>query len=145
MNDANGKVPPTADTVAIRDEWIAAVNELVARVEGWCKEMEWATRRAPKRIEEESLGKYEVPMLLMQQWDVRLLMDPVGRTIVGAAGRVDFYVLPQYDDLAVLYRNDDGEWLMSVETGLPDNESPFTRDSFKDVVETLVKRHAETR
>jgi hypothetical protein len=76
----------------VRDEWIAAVNELVIRVEGWCKELDWATRRAPKRItDDHPIGHYAVPMLRMQHWDIQVLLEPASRFGVRNDGQCDLY------------------------------------------------------
>jgi hypothetical protein len=92
--------PPTAPAEnwqAIRDEWIAAVEGLVADAEAWSKTQGWATRRDPKTIAEDPLGAYLVPRLLIHGVDGRLLLDPVTRFVVGGLGLVDFCVLPSYD------------------------------------------------
>jgi hypothetical protein len=142
MSGPNG-TPPRADAAAHRDEWIAAVNELVTRVEGWCKELDWATRRAPKRIKDRILGTYELPMLLTQQWDAKLLLNPDEPDRAMGEGRVNLYTMPEYDDVAVLLRRN-GDWTMRVQMGKDERDFvPFTRDAFKDVVETFARRHAE--
>lgn len=129
---------------ALREEWIAAVTELVTQVEGWCKERDWSTRRAPKRIEDKAHGDYEIPMLLMQQWDAKLLLIPISEFVgLEKDGRVDLYTMPEYDDVAVLIRRK-GEWIMRVQLGKEERDFiPFTRDSFHEVTETFVRRYAE--
>jgi hypothetical protein len=143
MSETNGTTPEV-NNVAVRDEWIAAVNELVTRVEGWCKELDWATRRSPKRIKDKALGTFDVPMLLMQQWDAKLLLSPINRFVGGEAdGRVDLYTMPEYDDVAVLIRRN-GDWQMRVQLGKDERDFvPFSRDTFKEVIETFARRHAE--
>lgn len=141
MSNTNGA--PTADPAAARDEWVAAVTALVERVEGWCKELDWATRRAPKTIKDETLGEYDVPMLLMQYWNAKLMLNPDGPFTVGADGRVNLYTMPEYDDVAVLLRRS-GEWQMVVQMGRDRREpAAFTRDAFQEVIETFAKRHAQ--
>jgi hypothetical protein len=141
MSSTNGK--PLADLAVVRDGWVAAVNALVGQVEGWCKELDWPTRRASKRVKDKTLGEYEVPMLLMQQWDAKLLLNPDGPFIVGADGRVNLYTMPEYDDLAILLRQGT-DWQMKVQMGRDQREPvPFTRETFKDVIETFAQRHAQ--
>src|SRR5207248_1192305 len=91
------------------------------------------------------IGAYEVPMLLMQQWDVKLLLEPVSRFVSGADGRVDLYTMPQYDDLAVLTR-EHGVWMLWwVELGREQWPAmPLTRDTFKCVIETFAGRRMGT-
>lgn len=145
MSDTNGAMKDI-DVAAVRTEWVAAVNELVARIEGWCKELDWATARAPKRLKDKLLGAYEVPMLLLQQWDTKLLLEPISRFVAGEAdGRVNLYTMPEYDDVAVLIRRN-GNWQMRVQLGKDERDFvPFTRDTFKEVIETFARRHAETQ
>lgn len=144
MGDANELLPPGADPTAVRAEWIAAVNELVTRIEGWCKEFDWATRRALKQLKDKPIGAYEVPMLLIQQWDVKLLLEPISRFVAGANGRVDLYTMPEYDDMAVLTR-ENGDWvLLRVEFGRERWPAmSLTCDTFKQVIETFVDRRTE--
>jgi hypothetical protein len=144
MGDANELLPPGADPAAVRDEWIAAVNELVTRVEGWCKELEWSTRQAPKRItDDHPLPTYEVPMLLMQYWDVRLLLEPTSRFGMRNDGQCDLYVTPAYDDMAVVYRRA-ADWFIRERTpqGLG-TEQPLTSESLRQIAKQLRSHHAE--
>jgi len=146
MSETNGTMKEI-DIAAVRDEWIAAVNELVTRVEGWCKEMDWVTRKAPKKFKDKRIGAYDAPMLLLQHWDNKLLLEPISRFVAGedVTGRIDLYTMPEYDDVAVLIRQNN-DWKMRVQCGKEESDFvPFTRDSFKDVIETFARRHAETQ
>jgi hypothetical protein len=49
-----------------RAVWIDRVNELVGLVERWAKELDWATRRVEKKLDDARVGKHRVPALLMQ-------------------------------------------------------------------------------
>ena len=142
MSNTNGA--PTADPAAVRDEWVAVVTELVERVEGWCKELDWATRRAPKTIKEDKpLVPYEVPMLRMQYWDVQLMLDPTSRFGIRNDGQCDLYIMPAYDDMAVVYRRD-GDWfLRERKPGGLGEEQPFSRDSLQRLAEVLRGQHAQ--
>lgn len=139
MSKVNGP-PAGVDAVAVRDEWVAAANELISRVEGWCKELDWATRRTSKRItDDQEIGPYEVPMLLIQRWDTKLLLSPVSHSVAGGGGRADLYTLPEYDDVAVLLW-EDRNWRMQVQLGRDSREAEFTRDSFREVLEVFSQR-----
>ena len=39
----------------------------------------------------------------MQEETYRVLLEPVGRSTLGAEGVVDLYLMPAYDDIASLY------------------------------------------
>jgi hypothetical protein len=143
MSEING-AKKDDDSALVRDEWIAAVNELVTRVEGWCKELDWATRRAPKRIKDDRpLGPYEVPMLRMQYWDIQVLLEPISRFGVRNDGQCDLYIMPAYDDLAIIYRRGTN-WFVRERTrdGMSD-EQPLTLNALRQMVELLRANHAE--
>jgi len=91
------------DRIKARAEWLERVNALVDQVEAWAKELNWATRRIEKKVEDSFVGDHRVPALLMQEDTCRILLEPVGRSAPGAEGVVDLYLLPAYDDIASLY------------------------------------------
>ena len=86
-----------------RETWIDRVTSLVGQVEQWGREMGWSTRRVEKSLDDAWIGKHRVPALLMQQDTCRALLEPIGRSTPGAAGVVDLYLMPAYDDIASLY------------------------------------------
>lgn len=143
MSDTNGK-PMVGDPATVRDEWVAAVNALVAQVEGWCKELDWPTRRAPKAIgDDQPLDTYEVPMLRMQYWDVNLMLDPTSRFGIRNDGQCDLYVMPAYDDLAVVYRRGQNWFVRERQAGGLGEERPFSRESLQQMAEILRGHHAQ--
>jgi hypothetical protein len=86
-----------------RSIWIDRINSLVGQVEQWAREMNWSTRRVEKKLDDARIGNHRVPSLLMQEDTCRVLLEPVGRSAPGAAGVVDLYLMPAYDDIASLY------------------------------------------
>ena len=111
----------------VRDEWVAAVEQLVGDAEGWAHKHDWAVRREPKIIQEDRLGQYTVPRLLIHATAGRLLLDPVARYVPGALGVVDLYVLPAYDAVMVS-RTDDGWRLHPI--GADDVPQTWSEESF---------------
>jgi hypothetical protein len=89
--------------IRVRAAWLERVNALVDQVETWAKELNWATRRVEKKIEDSFIGDHRVPALVMQEDTYRILLEPVGRSTAGAEGVVDLYLLPAYDDIATLF------------------------------------------
>jgi hypothetical protein len=85
-----------------RDAWIERVTGLVDQVEQWGKELGWSTRHVEKSLDDARIGRHRVPALLMQQDTCRALLEPIGRSAPGADGVVDLYLMPAYDDIAVL-------------------------------------------
>jgi len=138
------------DTDKIRADWIAAVTDLVAQVEGWCKEEDWPTRRAIKTLDEPPIGKYGVPMLLIQNLDVRLLLEPVSRFVAGGDGLVDLYRMPAYDDIASIFWRR-GKWYIHYwpsngkvpATPLDAKPRLFTKAQFVRAVQSMIGEDAE--
>ncbi len=129
-----------------RTAWIERVNDLISEVEGWAKELDWATRRVSKKLDDSRIGKHRVPALLMQADTCRVLLEPLGRSSIGTEGVVDLYLMPAYDDIARL-TYDHGGWnlhyLSEIESTSPTNPEtlPFTKETFGRVIEEM-RRHA---
>jgi hypothetical protein len=91
------------ERIQARSSWTEKINALVDQVEAWAKELNWATRRVEKKLDDSFIGEHQVPALLMQEDTCRILLEPIGRSTAGAEGVVDLYLLPAYDDIATLY------------------------------------------
>lgn len=91
------------ERIRARAAWIEVVTALVDQVEAWANELQWSTRRVEKKIEDAWVGDHRVPALLMQAETCRIMLEPVGRSTMGAEGIVDLYLMPAYDDIASLY------------------------------------------
>ncbi|HEX5444044.1 MAG TPA: hypothetical protein VFW87_09460, partial [Pirellulales bacterium] len=75
------------------------------------------TKLDTKKITEEVIGTYEAPRLLIHAPEARFLLDPIAKCVVGAAGRIDFCVIPSYD--AVPLVKIDGGWRFLLGGGNP--------------------------
>ena len=53
--------------------------------------------------------RYEVPVLVLDRDEAEVSLVPVARKVPGADGLVDFYLMPDFDDVASLYR-EKGQW-----------------------------------
>ena len=111
----------------IRDEWVASVEQLVGDAEVWARKQDWAVRRDAKTIQEDRLGQYTVPRLLIHATAGRLLLDPVARYVAAALGVVDLYVLPSYDAV-MISRADDGWRLHPI--GADEVPQPWSEEAF---------------
>ena len=127
---------PVKNWEQIRDEWVAAVEQLVRETEAWAQAQGWATRRDPKEATEYRLGGYTVPQLLIHAPAGRLLLDPIARYVPGALGVVEFCALPSYDSLR-LARTADGWVLDSDNPG----EAPraWSEATFRDAALRLLE------
>ncbi len=131
-----------------REEWLARLNELIAILENWAKELDWSSRRISKKMTEVSLGgEYSAPGLLMQKEFAKILVEPIGSSSPNSEGIVDIYLMPAYDDIATLYFSN-GSWRIHFlfhDEALPighistDNfpSRELTKQSLKEVLERM--------
>ncbi len=96
---------------AVRAEWLDHLDALFPRVKGWAEGSGWRTRPSTKPVTEPGLGRYEVPLLLMERDEVEVIFSPVARTAPGAEGVVDLCLMPGHDDVASLYF-EGGRWFI---------------------------------
>jgi hypothetical protein len=94
----------------LRQEWQAAVEQLVRSAEEWSALQGWDNRREEKQISEDFLGTYQVPRLLILKGASRLVLEPVARFVPGGSGMADLAVLPSYD--SVTLTRDQGQWFV---------------------------------
>jgi hypothetical protein len=127
---------PATNAMPERDEWVAEVRRLVAEAEEWSQRQGWAVRRDEKTITETGLGRYSVPVLLIQTPRGRLLLDPIARHIVGASGRIDLCGLPSYDPTPIV-READGWQFKSLEK--EEYSRPWSEEAFVDLVGGLTE------
>ena len=58
-------------------------------------------------LSEEHLGKYEIPKLKLIVGSEAIVLEPVGRHVLGARGRIDLYLIGfKSDARMVLWRED---------------------------------------
>jgi hypothetical protein len=116
-----------------RDDWVAAVEQIVSDAEAWATEQHWSVHRGPKTITERLLGTYDVPALLIRAPTGRFVIDPIARFVGGASGRIDFCVFPSCDYVMIV-RADAG-W--QIETNPKTISRPWSRPTFFEVVSEL--------
>ena len=127
---------PAENGDAQRDEWIAAVEQVVSDAEAWATEQHWFVHRGPKTITEPALGSYEVPTLLIQAPAGRFVIDPIARFVIGALGEIDFCVHPSYYYVMIV-RTESG-W--QVETNPRATGRPWSKQTFFEVVSELARK-----
>jgi hypothetical protein len=126
------------DPDAVRAEWLERLNALALEVKGWVEPAGWRTRLASKPTRDSVLGRFEVPLLLMERDGVEVALNPASRFVSGSEGAVDLYVVPAYDEVAGPYF-EAGHWVIYHVTheaeaagirepeGLPLSETTLTR------------------
>ncbi len=140
MNKAKATEPHAAEAVRVRDEWLARLTALVDQVEAWGRELDWATRRIEKPMEDEDIGPYSAPGLLLQKEFTRVLLEPIDRAAPGADGVVDLYLMPAYDDVATLFFIG-GRWQVHFAPGALTKTKlrPLTKAVFQKVLAGLTR------
>ena len=108
--------PQVVDLEAMRAEWLGRLNDLATQVKGWAETSGWRTRTVSKPTRDAGLGRYEVPLLLMERDGVEVALNPVSRFVTGTEGAVDLYVVPAYEEVAGLYFVD-GRWTLHYISG----------------------------
>jgi hypothetical protein len=127
---------PVENGEAQRDEWVAAVEQVVSDAETWATEQKWFVHRGPKTITEDPVGSYEVPTLLIQAPAGRFVIDPIARYVIGALGKIEFCVFPSYYYVMIV-RTEAG-W--QVETNPKTTSRPWSKQTFFEVVSELARK-----
>ena len=127
---------PAEDEEAQRDEWVAAVEQVISDAEAWATEQKWFVHRDGKTITEEPIGSYEVPALLIQAPAGRFVLEPRGRYITGATGAIELSVFPSYESVLIV-RNDAG-WHLVVDR--PTLGRSWSKEAFLEILSTLAKK-----
>ncbi|MGC8639651.1 MAG: hypothetical protein ACP5XB_07200 [Isosphaeraceae bacterium] len=91
------------------DAWLELLKSLVADVKAWAEAAGWETRLTGRDVNEKGFVRYEVPVLVLDRDGAEVSLVPVARKVLGADGLVDFYLMPDFDDVASLYR-EEGQW-----------------------------------
>jgi hypothetical protein len=120
--------PSIEEPETVKKDWLGHLERLVQDVKSWAEAAGWRTRRITKTVNERQLGKYEVPVLLMEKDTVEVVLNPVARLVPEANGAVDLYLSPAYDDIASLYFEGD-HWV--VHYSEPPN--PFATESMVEI------------
>ena len=113
--DAQSETPPrhsVENAEAQRDDWVAAVEQVISDAEAWATEQHWFVHRTPKTIAEDDVGSYEVPTLLIRAPAGRFTLEPMGRYIIGATadgrciggamGEIEWNVYPSYEYVRIV-------------------------------------------
>jgi hypothetical protein len=140
----------TSAVSAQRDQFSQRVQALVEQVRQWVEPHEWVTKAYPKKMRDADNQIYMIPALFLQKGPIRALLDPVAYDVPGAEGVVDLYLMPTYDDLAILYF-EDGTWRIhyAFPLELPDSRVvfetkaiPLSEETVNQVLDSIAA-HAE--
>jgi hypothetical protein len=124
------------DGEARRDDWVAAVEQVISDAEAWATEQHWSVHRGPKTITKRRLGTYEVPALLIWAPAGRFVLDPIARYVIGALGKIDFCVFPSCDSMMIV--RTDASW--QLETNPRTISLPWSKQTFFEVISELARK-----
>ena len=136
---------------AARDEWVAAVERLIAQVRGWIAEADpgrvLAIEERAVTIREEMIGSYEVPALTIILGVRSARVEPIARSVAGplaatgaihvprAFGRVDLTNGLEKYMVFRTAKEPDGPWVIVKQDGYRMNH--FDRKSFEAALQSL--------
>lgn len=124
----------------IKEEWVSALIELNKQLKQWTVEQIKDREKNPKQAvvpcviettterQEEYLGKYFAPMLVITSEEREVVVRPVGRFAIGAIGQVCMTNNRQTANF--LYSRKKG-WLVM------ENRKPLTREIFLGLLEQM--------
>lgn len=80
----------------IKKEWINSVNKLYSDIRNWFSELEseglLKILTSSITIFEEEIGTYSIDKMEIAVGNKDIILEPVGTNIIGADGRIDFYL-----------------------------------------------------
>lgn len=122
-------------------EWQRALSKLFSNIESWVAPAiseGLELKKGEVEIDEEELGKYIAPTLELEFEGIRVKIEPVGRLVVGARGRVDVNSPLGVCHLVRLGPDED-EWYLvcdSIEAKKPLNKQIF-EDLLKEIFDLV--------
>jgi hypothetical protein len=152
------------DRAAVIAEWQKAVGALLAQIQEFLQEYKddgtIQFTDGVTQLSEESLGTYRIPNLVLRAGPAVLMVQPIGRLVVGATGRVDLYrqgrgteservvalrdASPSQPSSWVLYMPPDVEpfviqSLPALERSLRRTDLPLTKENLETALERLLR------
>ena len=124
----------------LKEEWIAALIELIKQLKQWTFEQIKEWEKDPEQVvvpcaiettterQEEYLGKYFAPMLVITSEESEVTVRPVGRFAIGAIGQV--CMTNNRQNINFLYSRKKGWFVM-------ENRKPLTREMFLELLKQM--------
>ena len=114
--------------------WISMVENLCDEIQTWCDAEGWSVQQELKYIEEEHIGRYQLPFLYIQTPNLRAHIDPIGLNIVGAMGRVDILAFPSMQRFLLI--RDEDSWNLLTDSRVP-WPVLWGKDCFSQIISSL--------
>jgi hypothetical protein len=142
-----------AEALTKRQEWIASVDRLIARIKDWLAQAD--TKRilmieeAPLRLSEQGLGTYEIPSLTIGLGPREVRIKPVARFVATPMRSTGIIFVPRVHGRVDMTDGLDKYLIFRVETEPQDRWSiikqessrlePFDENSFASALEGLLE------
>lgn len=126
------------DVGKMKSAWLDQLNSFLAEVERWLsplvEEKLVSLRKKEIDIREELLGRYNAPSLEIQGSSWTIILEPIGRHIIGAMGRVDILYGPKR--IMIVLRDDGWKLAKKMDRGF--EYKPFNEELFAEIIEELM-------
>lgn len=117
-------------------EWLKIINRLFSQLQQWLSEAEKqgliTVTKGKIEIKEDTLGTYKAPMLTLSTAQNSLRIRPVGRTIIGANGRVD--IESKIGTYMLLYLASEDVWVHGAQGGDATRFPKLTEKLFSELL-----------
>ena len=93
-----------------KNQWLNSINSLFDKIQNdWFADLQksklFTFQTVPRIIIEEQFGSYSINTLEIDYSEGKIILEPVGRNIVGGDGRIDFYLSGEYSKGFMLILN----------------------------------------
>jgi hypothetical protein len=119
-----------------KENWINNLDQLIDQIKTWSDEKGWLSEKNKKTIREEYIGQYTASSLIVKTPQGAITIDPVGRNIIGAEGRVDLVSFPSFNRMLLV--RIDNNWIIKTDSKIS-WPSSWGRDTFYQIVESLTE------
>lgn len=98
------------------NRWTEAVNSVVDHARDWARQHGWHAKVETTTLTEDRLGTYQVPLLIVEAPDGRIVIEPIARWSSPGEGRIDVYSWPSLNRLMLVRKGDN--WVLLTEAGV---------------------------
>jgi hypothetical protein len=118
-------------------EWLESVNEIVAEIADWARDAGWLVHQTKVPIAHDWIRKYVAPGLQLKPPVGHLFVEPLGRRVLGADGRIDLYAWPSHYRVMLIRKG--GKWRLRDENGKAWPKA-WSRKTFLEVAQILTSK-----
>lgn len=118
-----------------RRVWVKRVHALADQITKWSEAQGWTVERSEETIEEEGVGKFQIPGLHIQMPKGELLLKPIALRVIGGEGRVDLRARPTLARVKLLPT--EAGWLIMTDSNVPLRQ-PWDSHTFVQLAHDLI-------